>query len=48
MIFLLSGITGDSTASAMAIIAIMRLSTLWYAAVLGLPCFLNLSRRSMR
>ena len=45
MAFLVSGVAGNSTASAMAMVGIMRLSTLWYAAALGLPFFLYLSRR---
>lgn len=43
--FLISSVGDNSTASAMAMVGIMRLSTLWYAAVLGLPFFLYLSRR---
>ena len=43
--FLISSVGGNSTASAMAMVGIMRLSTLWYAAALGLPFFLYLSRR---
>lgn len=48
MTVLISGIPGNSTASAMAMVGIMRLSTLWYAALLALPFFLYLSRRHMR
>ena len=47
MAFLVSSVAGNSTASAMAMVGIMRLSTLWYAAALGLPFFLYLSRRHM-
>ena len=45
MAVLVSSIPGNSTASAMAMVGVMRLSTLWYAALLGLPFFLYLSRR---
>ena len=47
MTFLIGGISGNSTATAMTMVGVMRLSTLWYAAVLGLPFFLYLSRREM-
>ena len=47
MVFLISGVAGNSTANAMAMVGIMRLSTLWYAAALGMPFFLYLSRRYM-
>lgn len=47
MAVLISGIPGNSTASAMAMVGIMRLSTLWYAALLALPFFFHLSRRHM-
>ena len=47
MAFLISGVAGNSAANAMAMVGIMRLSTLWYAAALGLPFFLYLSRRYM-
>ena len=47
MVFLISGVGGNSTANAMAMVGIMRLSTLWYAAALGMPFFLYLSRRYM-
>ena len=43
--FLIGSVAGNSAANAMAMMLIMRLSTLWYAAVLGLPFFLYLSRR---
>lgn len=46
--FLVGGASGNSTASALAMVGIMRISTLWYAAALGLPFFLWLSRRYMR
>ena len=45
MAYLISGVAGNSIANAMAMVGIMRLSTLWYAAALGLPFFLHLSRR---
>ena len=45
MAFLISGVPGNSAASAIAMVGIMRLSTLWYGAALGLPFFLYLSRR---
>ena len=45
MTFLISRIEGNSAASAIAIVAVLRLSTLWYAAALALPFFLYLSRR---
>lgn len=45
MTFLISRIGDNSAASAIAIVAILRLSTLWYAAVLALPFFLRLSHR---
>ena len=48
MAFLIGGASGNSTASAMAMVGILRVSTLWYAAALGLPFFLYLSRRYMR
>ena len=47
MAFLIGGVASNSTANAMAMVGIMRLSTLWYAAALGLPFFLYLSRRYM-
>ncbi len=47
MAYLISGVASNSTANAMAMVGIMRLSTLWYAAALGLPFFLYLSRRHM-
>ena len=47
MAYLISDVAGNSTANAMAMVGIMRLSTLWYAAALGLPFFLYLSRRHM-
>ena len=37
MAFLISGVPGNSAASAIAMVGIMRLSTLWYGAALGLP-----------
>ncbi|MCY3819478.1 MAG: lysylphosphatidylglycerol synthase transmembrane domain-containing protein [Gammaproteobacteria bacterium] len=48
MAVLVSGLPGNSTASSMAMVGIMRFCTLWYAALLGLPFFLYLSRRCMR
>ena len=45
MAYLISGVADNSAASAMAMVGIMRISTLWYAAGLGLPFFLYLSRR---
>ena len=45
MTFLIGGVAGNSVASAVAMVGIMRLGTLWYAAALGLPFFLYLSRR---
>ncbi len=47
MAYLIRGVAGNSIANAMAMVGIMRLSTLWYAAALGLPFFLYLSRRYM-
>ena len=46
MTMLIGAAAGNSTDAAMAMVAIMRLSTLWYAAALGLPFFLYLSRRA--
>ena len=45
MALLIGGAAGNSTASAITMVGIVRLSTLWYAAALGLPFFLYLSRR---
>ena len=47
MALLIAGVAGNSTASAMAMVGIMRVSTLWYSAALSLPFFLHLSRRCM-
>ena len=47
MAFLISGVAGNSTANAVAMVGIMRLSTLWYSAALGMPFSLYLSRRHM-
>lgn len=48
MTFLIGSVGGNSIATALAMVGIMRLSTLWYSAALGLPFFLYLSRRYMR
>ena len=48
MTFLISSVAGNSAASAIAMVGIVRLSTLWYAAALGLPFFLHLSRHHLR
>ncbi len=45
MTLLISGIGDNSAASAMAMVVVLRLSTLWYAAALGAPFFLYLSCR---
>ncbi len=45
MSFLIGQFRGNTTASAITMVGIVRVSTLWYAAVLGLPFFLHLSRR---
>ncbi|MDE0030617.1 MAG: flippase-like domain-containing protein [Deltaproteobacteria bacterium] len=47
MTLFIAGVAGNSTAHAMAMVGIMRVSTLWYSAALGLPFFLYLSRRGM-
>ncbi len=47
MALFIAGVAGNSTAQAMAMVGIMRVSTLWYSAALGLPFFLYLSRRCM-
>ena len=44
---LIGSVAENSTASTVAMVGIMRLSTLWYAAALGLPFFLLLSWRYM-
>ena len=46
MTLLIGAAADNSTDAAMAMVAIMRLSTLWYAAALGLPFFLYFSRRA--
>ena len=43
--FLISRVGENSAASAIVIVAVARLCTLWYAAALGAPFFLYLSRR---
>lgn len=48
MALLIAGFAGNTTAGAMAMVGIMRVSTLWFSTALGLPFFLHLSRRCMR
>ena len=48
MTLLIGTASGNSTDAAIAMVAIMRLSTLWYATALGLPFFLYLSRHVSR
>lgn len=47
MALFIAGVAGNSTAHAMAMVGIMRVSTLWYSAALGTPFFLYLTRRCM-
>ena len=41
---LIAGTAGNSTDAALAMVAILRVGTLWYSAALGLPFFLYFSR----